>query len=334
MHPMPTVSIHRPEFQGLLLNGCPSRDRCGRIAASWMMAMDSKLNPTMNDKKEQVSVQVSTPSIPKVETLRSGHLHFDRLQPSDQELLRENRFEFGQFVAREAALDEEYWTAAWLRAESHWEDRTFERYIDNYKRKFAEQEYNAVKRRCRGQNGNSCTCIIMVKKEQKNVKCSVLKSVVGTLDLNIRLLLQGETFPGVLLHFDAFKSVVDTNELLVEVKAASPFQDLGSVLVGRAYFNALSLLGLVLSPMWLEGYPKFSQLLSRMPNALLSFLQERVKAPLFCNINRKPPIRYGYIANLCVAKSARRKGIASNMLYFAVESARSNGNRNSTLKGE
>lgn len=39
-----------------------------------------------------------------------------------------------------------------------------------------------------------------MKKEQKNVKRPILKSVVGTLDLNIRYLLQGETFPGVL-HF-------------------------------------------------------------------------------------------------------------------------------------
>lgn len=83
----------------------------------------------------------------------------------------------------------------------------------------------------------------MVKKEVRNAKRTVLKSVVGTLDLNIRYLLHGETFPG-----------------------------------------------------------------------------ERVKAPLFCN-----PNRYGYVANLCVAKSARRQGIASNMLHFAVESAKSDG---------
>lgn len=36
-----------------------------------------------------------------------------------------------------------------------------------------------------------------VKKEPGNEKLMVLKSVVGTLDLNIRYLLQGETFPGV-----------------------------------------------------------------------------------------------------------------------------------------
>ena len=40
-----------------------------------------------------------------------------------------------------------------------------------------------------------------VKKEVRNAKRTVLKSVVGTLDLNIRYLLHGETFPGVQLCF-------------------------------------------------------------------------------------------------------------------------------------
>ncbi|CAO2823164.1 unnamed protein product [Amaranthus hypochondriacus] len=155
---------------------------------------------------------------------------------------------FGDFVARQPLLDEEFWTAAWLRAESHWEDLPNERYAHSYKRQFAEKEYNALKRRCKGYHGQQSTCIITVKKEVKNVEHTILKSVVGTLDLNIRYLLQGESFPG-----------------------------------------------------------------------------ERVEAPLFCSIDRKETSKYGYIANLCVAKSARRKGIAINMLKFAIQSAKSNG---------
>lgn len=38
-----------------------------------------------------------------------------------------------------------------------------------------------------------------VKKEEKNVRRTVLNSVVGTLDLSIRQYLQGETYPGVLV---------------------------------------------------------------------------------------------------------------------------------------
>ncbi|XP_014501056.1 uncharacterized protein LOC106761942 isoform X2 [Vigna radiata var. radiata] len=257
MSPMSTVPIHRPEFGTLFFNGTPSPYKCLRVTSSWTMAMDSKFSPIKKNSinndysmknKEELSMQLSTPPISKVETSNSNDLQFDRLQPSDQELGRVNRFEFGQFVAREAVLDEEYWTAAWLRAESHWENRSYERYVDNYKRKFAEQEFHALKRRCKVQNGDSCACIITVRKEQKNAKHSILKSVVGTLDLNIRYLLQGETYPG-----------------------------------------------------------------------------ERVKAPIFCCINRTPPNRYGYIANLCVIKSARRQGIASNMLSFAIGAAKSNG---------
>lgn len=91
-------------------------------------SMDSNFSPTMNSSnnsemkkkmkmKEELSVQISTPAIPKVETLSSNSLQFDRLQPSDQELVRENQFEFGQFVAREAVLDEEYWVChnCWIK---------------------------------------------------------------------------------------------------------------------------------------------------------------------------------------------------------------------------
>ncbi|KAI4344601.1 hypothetical protein L6164_011808 [Bauhinia variegata] len=248
MPPMSTISVHKPQLQSFFFNGDPGHYKCRSIGASWTMTMDSKSFQTLNNKEEKLSVLLSTPSVPKVDTSRSSDLRFDRLQPSDQELVGENILEFGQFVVREAVLDEEYWTSAWLRAETHWENRTYERYIDTYKRKFAEQEYNAVKRRCKGQNGQSCQCVITVRKPQKNLKRPILKSVVATLDLNFRYLLEGETFPG-----------------------------------------------------------------------------ERVKAPLFCSINRTPPGRYGYIANLCVAKSVRRQGIASNMLRFAVQSAKSNG---------
>lgn len=81
-------------------------------------AMDSKFSPIKKNSinndysmknKEELSMQLSTPPISKVETSNSNDLQFDRLQPSDQELGRVNRFEFGQFVAREAVLDEEYW---------------------------------------------------------------------------------------------------------------------------------------------------------------------------------------------------------------------------------
>ncbi|XP_019150870.1 PREDICTED: uncharacterized protein LOC109147692 isoform X3 [Ipomoea nil] len=144
----------------------------------------------------------------QLQTVSASHLQL----PSEK-LIQDRRLEFGQFVAREAVLDEEYWTAAWLRAESHWEEQEQDRYVDTYKRKYAEQEYNALKRRCKAQFGQKCTCVVVT---------------------------------------------------------------------------------------------------------------EMVKAPGFCNIDSKTS-RYGYIANLCVAKSARRQGIASNMLHFAITTAKASG---------
>ncbi|XP_062091153.1 GCN5-related N-acetyltransferase 6, chloroplastic [Humulus lupulus] len=247
---MSTISIHKLQVLSFSHVRIKSHRRFHRTYAIRTMTMDAKSSEKR--KIEEISVQIpllSSP-IPQRELLKSPDLQFNRLQPSERDLVQEKKLEFGQFVARDAILDEEFWTAAWLRAESHWEDRPSDRYVDNHKRKFAEQEFNAIKKRNKWQHGpnEKCACIVTVKKETKNVKRTVLKSVVGTLDLSIRYLLHGETFPG-----------------------------------------------------------------------------ERVKAPLFCSINRTSQNRYGYIANLCVAKSARRQGIASNMLYFAVESAISDG---------
>ncbi|KAH9612009.1 hypothetical protein KSS87_004024 [Heliosperma pusillum] len=132
------------------------------------------------------------------DNLRLPELSFNRLQPSDQECDGLLRRHFGRYLAREAFLDEEFWTAAWLRAEAHWESVSYMRHIDVHKRKFAEQEFYALKRRCSGLDGNSlrCFCLVAVKREDKNARRTVLNSVVGTLDLSIRQFLQGETYPG------------------------------------------------------------------------------------------------------------------------------------------
>ncbi|XP_010467114.1 PREDICTED: uncharacterized protein LOC104747214 isoform X2 [Camelina sativa] len=208
---MSTISIHRTE----LLRVTHGRSRISRQRfrrATIPLWKITRINSRSSDtsKKEELSVKISKPP----PQLRPDGLRFDRLQPAEPEF----GFEFGKFVAREAMLDEEYW------------------------------EFNAIKSRCKGMQGQTCSCIVAVKKEEKHIKRSVIKSVVGTLDLSIRFFLQGETFPG-----------------------------------------------------------------------------EKVKSQLFCTINREGSNRYAYIANLCVAKSARRQGIACNMLRFAVESARLSG---------
>ncbi|XP_017232341.1 GCN5-related N-acetyltransferase 6, chloroplastic [Daucus carota subsp. sativus] len=144
-------------------------------------------------------------AVSKGDNSKLPELIFNRLQLSDQEycgLLRRN---FGNFVAREAVLDEEYWVAAWLRAEAHWESLSYMRHVDSYKRKYAEQEFYALKRRCCRQEGKSlkCCCFVAVKKEDKNVRRTVLNSVVGTMDLSIRQFVQGETYPGEVNRLSA-----------------------------------------------------------------------------------------------------------------------------------
>ncbi|KAG5517272.1 hypothetical protein RHGRI_037881 [Rhododendron griersonianum] len=137
-------------------------------------------------------------AVSRSDSSKLSELSFNRLQLSDQECIGLQKRNFGMFVAREAVLDEEYWTAAWLRAEAHWESLSYMRHVDSYKRKYAEQEFYALKRRCTGQDGNSlkCSCFVAVKKEDKNKRRTVLNSVVGTLDLSMRQFLQGETYPG------------------------------------------------------------------------------------------------------------------------------------------
>ncbi|KAK7347873.1 hypothetical protein VNO80_22412 [Phaseolus coccineus] len=247
---MPSISstIHVPHFHN------SSSSKWPRIAVSLPMTTDSDF--LIPKKKKEVSVQLSTlkPPVSRLETVRFCNFNLGRFQPSPQELEPHDSFEFGDFVAREALLDEEYWIAAWLRAENEWKDRRERYHTDkefaHYRKKiYARKEFAKIKKRCKEpQHGQSSTCIITEKKQQKDIKRIVLRSVVGTLDLNIRYLLQGETFPG-----------------------------------------------------------------------------ELVDAPRFCKIDRTPTSRYGYIENLCVAKSYRRKAIASNMLSFTVEYAKSRG---------
>ncbi|KAI7747830.1 hypothetical protein M8C21_005889 [Ambrosia artemisiifolia] len=221
---------------------------CFMLPAFYVPTKTPIITMTMNSpniKKQEVSLELQNNS---KHITSQPRLRFDQ-QQADQMLVQTKKHEFGQFVAREAVLDEEYWTAAWLRAETHWENRTDDRFADSYKKKFTEQEFKALKRQSETKHGQKSACIVTVKKERGNERHTVLKSVVGTLDVSIRPFLHGETFPG-----------------------------------------------------------------------------EKVKAPILHSTERKEPkSQYGYIANLCVAKSARRQGIARNMLHFAIDFAVSDG---------
>ncbi|KAL7091879.1 hypothetical protein ACP275_12G130800 [Erythranthe tilingii] len=220
---MSSIALQRPDLSRRLSYGIRGCYNFQKLPSSCTM---------VNSMSKEFSVGLQELSVPQI----------DSFSPSDVKLQR------AEFVAREAQTNGEYWTAAWLRAESHWEDQEHDRYVENYKRKFAQQEFNEMKTRYSSQVGENCKCIVTVKNEDINVKGADSKSVVGTLDLSIRYLSHGENFPG-----------------------------------------------------------------------------ERVIPPLFCLVYRERRSRYGYISNLCVAKSTRRQGIASSMLKFAVTSAKEHG---------
>ncbi|KAL9660370.1 hypothetical protein QQ045_025183 [Rhodiola kirilowii] len=218
-----------------------------RIFAPRARKASTSIKIRINSNFRDISKRVSLPPTPLTQTHQPPTLKFNKLQPSDQELKDGIMIDFDQLLAREAQLDEELWAAAWLRAASHWEDRVNDRYAHSYKKKFAEQEFNALRKQCKGHNGQNFKCIVVVK-QQHDMMHTAIKSVLGTLDLSFRYLLQGETFPG-----------------------------------------------------------------------------EKVKAPLFCSINMAEKTKYAYVANVCVAKAARRQGIASIMMRLAIELTRTNG---------
>ncbi|KAG6516491.1 hypothetical protein ZIOFF_026956 [Zingiber officinale] len=193
----------------------------------------------------------SIPKFPQIEVSSSDQpsssrsiLRFEPASQLEDKLECLHRKVFGRFTAREALLDEEFWMAACLRAESHWEDHSYARFIEAYKRQFAEQEFSSLKRRCRRKEAEKCICVVATRMDE-NVNHTELSSIVGTLDLNIRQFYCGDTILG-----------------------------------------------------------------------------EHVKSPAFSNIYGLDQTRYVYVANLCVAKNARREGIATNLLSLAVDAAK------------
>nr|XP_016483993.1 PREDICTED: uncharacterized protein LOC107804590 [Nicotiana tabacum]XP_033512795.1 uncharacterized protein LOC104099246 [Nicotiana tomentosiformis] len=126
---MSTMAFH--SCGNFLTNSCSKMGSLSRhlnISASWTMSLDQ--NSSGIGKKEVSTEFHRYPFLQsQSETSYTSNLHFDRMQLPDEVLHQENRLEFGQFMAREAMFDEEYWTAAWLRAESHWEDRQNDRYV-------------------------------------------------------------------------------------------------------------------------------------------------------------------------------------------------------------
>ncbi|KAA3486156.1 Cadmium/zinc-transporting ATPase 4-like protein [Gossypium australe] len=184
---MSTISFSRTNFFTYACNGSSPRHKLHSISLTPTTKMNAKSIGLV--RKEDHSVFPRTSLI--------THLKFNSLEPSDEDLFHEKKLVFGNYVARQAVRDEELWVAAYLRAETHWEDQPGdERLIEHLKMDFIEREFNSLKMRCRGQFGQINKCVVAVCKPDLNVQRTVIKSVVGTLDISIRHLLHGETFPG------------------------------------------------------------------------------------------------------------------------------------------
>ncbi|KAL6660206.1 hypothetical protein ACP70R_002328 [Stipagrostis hirtigluma subsp. patula] len=113
-------------------------------------------SPRLSSSLSNQTSVVPTPLLPA----GPSDLRFNRLRPSiDESDCKYKRF-FGCYVAREAIIDEEYWIAAWLRAEDHFEDQSGDRYVESFKRKFASQEFHALKKRCSRQHGEKYICFV------------------------------------------------------------------------------------------------------------------------------------------------------------------------------
>lgn len=72
--------------------------------------MNSSSSFQAREEKESLK-EIHKVSVPKFETITPTELKFNRLQPQDQVFIQERRLDFGQFVAREALIDEEYWVS-------------------------------------------------------------------------------------------------------------------------------------------------------------------------------------------------------------------------------
>ncbi|XP_075491831.1 GCN5-related N-acetyltransferase 6, chloroplastic isoform X3 [Primulina tabacum] len=184
------VALQSPDFSRNSSHGIRVHHT---ISSSWAM-VSSKSTPATKEK--ELSGDLRKLSTPETDKFSPLNIKLDRLQRADQG----DGLEYGQFVAREAQIDEEYWAAAWLRADAHWENQENDRYAESYKKQFAEQEFNSLKTRCKAQLEEKCNCIVMANKEDRTVKHNVLKSVVGTVDLSYGYLSHGQSFPGVLLY--------------------------------------------------------------------------------------------------------------------------------------
>lgn len=100
-----------------------------------------------------------------------------------------------------------------MRAEAYSEQQAYTRYVDSFKKKFAEQEFTALKRRISGQSG-SYTCLVAVSKVLPKDAGDLTwqdggkeTRVLGTLDVSLHHPSPGEAFGGQGLPYGYIANV-------------------------------------------------------------------------------------------------------------------------------
>lgn len=107
---MTMIAIQKPNFSRRWRCGTAGYRRLQRASCCWAIVRCAR--------KGEECLE------PKLKNFSPSKIIFNRLQVG----VERDAAKFGQFMVREARIYQEYWTAAWLRAESHWEDRESEGY--------------------------------------------------------------------------------------------------------------------------------------------------------------------------------------------------------------
>ncbi|KAI3844323.1 hypothetical protein MKX03_005381 [Papaver bracteatum] len=104
--------------------------------------------------------------------------------------------DIGEYVVREAELEEEFKASAMLKAEGLYEYRSHNPFVSSYiKNDRADMEFDVIMKRYEMHYLEPFMCIIAVRKEGENI----LQRVIGTLDLRVKYLLEGQTYPEELV---------------------------------------------------------------------------------------------------------------------------------------
>lgn len=147
-------------------------------------------------------------SLGAIQTLHNVLAYLRKLD-SDNEFQSHFSAKYDQFNVHEARVEQELKAAAWLRAEAYSEQQAYTRYVDSFTKKFAEQEFAAMKRRISGQPGYVCLVAVLeaLPKDTIGLNGKNVTRVLGTLDVSLHHPSPGKAFGGQGLPYGYISNV-------------------------------------------------------------------------------------------------------------------------------